>query len=263
MFAGQASAALLTIPDAHYELSISLDGTILPSLGIGSTASTYLTAGGDITLGGGSETSSAIMNAPDMTISGNSYGGPSAYVASAMGIIQYYYAVFGPARVSVPMLISASVSTSVLGGVSGTVAGVSGLVTWDTDNLGTRVIRACSALSGASCGLLSASASVVDDPFFVTSNPGAPYGIILRLDGSTGPSILTSYFSGSVDPLVSIDPTWLLDHPDYRLVFSSNIAAETAPVPEPPTSTLLLTGLGLIGVFACRRKVTHPPKLSG
>ncbi len=240
----------VSIPDAHYELGVSSQvepgGIVFPVFGVGSIGHTYCTPGG------GCETSSAVMNAPDMTISGNMYGLIGTIPSSASGIIQYYYAVIGPADVSVPMLISASVSTSVFGGPpGGTVTGVTGRVVWTTGSgSGTESIIGCSTLDPGGCNAgggayYPSSASVVDHPFSVSAN--AVQQIALSLTGSAGYGTVTSYYEGSVDPLVNIDPAWLADNPGYSLEFSSNIS--TVPLP----AAIWLFGGGLMGLIGAGR----------
>jgi len=57
--------------------------------------------------------------------------------------------------------------------------------------------------------------------------------------------------SGSIDPMLVIDPTWLSNNPGYSLVFSTNLSA-TEAVPEP--LTLSAFAAGLIGLAALRRR---------
>jgi hypothetical protein len=64
-------------------------------------------------------------------------------------------------------------------------------------------------------------------------------------DGGTG-------FTGTLDPLVEIDPSFLATHPGFSVEFSANIPTAPAAVPE-PSSIALLTA-GLFGLGFSRRK---------
>lgn len=57
---------------------------------------------------------------------------------------------------------------------------------------------------------------------------------------------------GYIDPYLSIDPTYLKDHPTVALNVEQGVG-NIAPVPEPETWALLLAGLGLMGSVARRR----------
>ena len=62
----------------------------------------------------------------------------------------------------------------------------------------------------------------------------------------------TGSVSAGVDPVVSIDPTWLANNPGYSLVFSANIF--TVPLP----GALWLSGSGCFGLIglAARKKLS-------
>jgi hypothetical protein len=60
-----------------------------------------------------------------------------------------------------------------------------------------------------------------------------------------------------IDPLLSIDPGWLANHPDYYLAFSSN--SDLAAVPEPGSVLLLVTmGVAALAVMVGRRRRARP-----
>lgn len=58
-----------------------------------------------------------------------------------------------------------------------------------------------------------------------------------------------------IDPIISIDPDWLSQHPGYTVVVDEGIGNGTmAPVPEPSTWCLLLSTLPML---AWRKRKTH------
>jgi hypothetical protein len=243
------------VPDASYEIAASAgpsSNVAFPTLGIGSVSGTFDTVSGGVLVG--TESSGATVDGAFITISGSSTGLSPVYLSTAMAISQFYYEVIGPEALIVPMLISASVSTSVFGGdPGGTDTSVTARVVYTTDT-GTEQLIACSSLSAINvCFPYPTADSLIDHPFNVMSL--ALQEIILRADGGTNYSTSGSSYSGTADPLVTIDPTWSLEHPGYSLVFSSNIASDTPTngVPEPQSYALVLTALALMRVLARRR----------
>jgi len=59
--------------------------------------------------------------------------------------------------------------------------------------------------------------------------------------------------SGSIDPFIFVDPHFAKAS-DYKITVLDGVA--NAPVPEPGVATLLLAGLGLVGLVAARRPLT-------
>jgi hypothetical protein len=60
-------------------------------------------------------------------------------------------------------------------------------------------------------------------------------------------------FSGFIDPVITIDAAWAVEHPGYSISVSPGVG-NTVPVPEAETYAMMLAGLGLVGFMAKRRK---------
>ena len=59
----------------------------------------------------------------------------------------------------------------------------------------------------------------------------------------------TGLYSATVDPMITIDPTFLANNPGYSLVFSSNIKLSSS-IPEPSTWAMLLLGFTSLALLA-------------
>ena len=261
-FAGSITALLFcpvawsfpVVPDAYYEIAVTTTGAngtnpAILALPYGSLSSHYCTIGGGVVVG--CQTSDAVIDGVYMSVSGLMSGPSGTIISSASAIAQYYYAVIGPADVSVPMGINGSIGTFVAGGdPGGTQTSVTGQIAYTIGSGGSTVsVKACSTLAAVfpGCTVYPTSASLVNAPYTVTAN--TVQSVISSLGGSTGTSNNASSYSGTIDPIVNIDPTWLANNPGYSLVVSSNFA-----VPLPPAVWLFGSALGLMG--AVRRKIT-------
>jgi hypothetical protein len=97
------------------------------------------------------------------------------------------------------------------------------------------------------CGTESASGSLSDVQF---SNEDTNTLYDMQVLASGYSSLGTGNFSATVDPTISIDPTWLASNPGYTLEFSSNL---TAAVPEPSAWAMMLLGFAGPGFAGWRR----------
>jgi hypothetical protein len=170
---------------------------------------------------------------------GTTTGGNSPPNASAQGTATIYFEVFGPANVSVPLIITASGSTSASGVRAETSINV---------GYGAGSLLACSGagqLAGA-CGSEPTSFTGSKD-FNLTSDGLTDYNVTVTGNSTDGPGS----FSATVDPMIEINPTFP-DASEFTLVFSSN---DVTPVPEPSSWILMSSVLvGILGAGWIRLK---------
>ena len=177
--------------------------------------------------------------------------------------ISYFFDVTGPTNVSVPLNITglldasgddglglALVSVGVGGGTpvaAGDVFGNEGLVLAD----------ACNEFNPYACGNQGFVLSLPEGnppfstPFMVPSNTVEEIDLELFVGTNLGSA------SGFIDPVITIDPTFLANNPGFSLVLSSNIqqGPPTAPAPSSPEpASLALLGMGLAGIGVIRRR---------
>jgi hypothetical protein len=194
---------------------------------------------------GGSESSFATLsyNNGDITgsVNGSTVGGVATADASAQSSATIYFYASGPANVLVPLVLAASGTTSASGPATEAQVQVS--------SAGGSFV-ACSATGGqvGACGSEPTSFSGVKD-FSLTSDVLSDYGVIITGDSALG----TGSFSANLDPMITIDPTFLTNNPEFSLVFSPNVGGPT-PVPEPVSLALLSTALAGFGVIRRRRR---------
>jgi hypothetical protein len=165
--------------------------------------------------------------------------------------VNYYFELgssTGAAYYSVPLLVSANLVTT-MGGGGGTFnngyaqAGIS---------IGGIGESACSGSSSHCSGLPAIFSGDILN--YISSN--WLYQVIVSATAVVNSDAPTSMYA-SADPFIRVDPTFLSDHPDLSLTFSSNITntpPNTNPVPAPATVWLLGAGLlGWISVTQRRR----------
>ena len=191
---------------------------------------------------GGCETSNGYA-LPGLAVSasGVTVGGFYTAVGASQSQITYYYEVLGPAY-SVPMEISGVLTTSATGANAQSNAGIS--ATYGPN------LNACSTTMMGGCLFgYPANASLNDAAYTVPTGVIAAVSLIAygySDDGSGG-------YSALADPMVQIDPAFLLDNPGFSLVFSSNITSLSA-VPEPAAWAMVMVGLGGLGAAMRSRR---------
>lgn len=73
--------------------------------------------------------------------------------------------------------------------------------------------------------------------------------IVARAVGGGG----SAWSSAYIDPYISVDAAWALDHAGYSVLVSEGVG-NTAPIPEPSQCALFAAGLGLLGVASRGRR---------
>jgi hypothetical protein len=251
--------ANIIIPDATYEIAVSgPTNASFPSDGVGTISEGFCDSG----LGGGCQSATATVNGVEASISGTQAckagftSCPTATQATAQVSIALFYAVIDSANpldttTIVPLLMTASLTTGVSGPGTSADTSASGVIVWGETNF----IQGCTLLGASYCPSegpsVGSDASVTDAAFSVQADTvqridmSLSGGTASSGDGGTG-------FTGTLDPLVEIDPSFLATHPGFSVEFSANIPTAPAAVPE-PSSIALLTA-GLFGLGFSRRK---------
>jgi hypothetical protein len=204
------------------------------------------TASGTASTGGPTSVSpGATVSPPYITVT-STLSGPGQAISQAYE--EYWFRVSGPAGLSVPITIQASGSvTQPLDSTPN-----SAQLSFGTPTGVSEIASACLAINAINCGSLGSRSSFsITLPETVTS--GADYNLQMTVYVVAQVSAGTDTQSATVDPFLSIDPTFLLDHPGFSLEFSSGVV-NVSPVPESSTWAMLLLGFAGLGFMAYRRK---------
>ncbi len=173
----------------------------------------------------------------------------------------YTFQIVGPTSVVVPLVISGRMGL----GFTGTpAAGANGAVkAWATDNYPYNSHIVSQDSVSTICGPTTDPAACnVAFALHINLLSGTPtqVGQIGTIDLEAQADFYGTYFTAtaayaSVDPLVSIDPTFLAANPGFSLIFAPGVVNMAAPVPEPGALTLMFGGLLALGaVLRARRR---------
>lgn len=193
-----------------------------------------------------------------VTASGNNTkvtgAGIGYYSSGVSAEVTYFFEVVGSISEPVPVDISASGSASATSANNSDVYGTAGIITPFGD------ATACSSPSLGACPVPSPTVGIVQNPFSVTLRGNVTPERIYEIDVSAGGSaagFFGSSFSASIDPQVSIDPSFA-DAQDFSLEFSPN---PPSLAPEPSSMPLLLVSC-LILAMALRLRSARRRRVS-
>ena len=199
------------------------------------------------------------MGRPTVAVSGSTEGSQNLTGANVGSALTYFIYVGGPdTAILVPIVYKALLATSASGRDSTGNEGSQALATFgvqeyannpdaiNNDFVGNILSRSLEAQNRYGSDAESFSTELVGTLQVQSSHYLAiDLGANVRLqDGGYG--------SAMADPYFQIDQEFVNAHPGYSLSFSP-FAGNVAPVPEPATWAIMLTGFGLIGLVMRRR----------
>ncbi len=210
-------------------------------------------------MGSGSVTSGPVafasVSSPGWTENSPGYNG-LPMLGDMLTELSYDFQIVGPAAVTVPLVISGRIG---LGFSGPPTAGSNATVqAWATDNYPYNSHRVSQDSISTVCSS-SGDPAACNVGFALhinlVSGTATQVGQIGSVNLDAEASFYGTYFAATasyafVDPLVSIDPTFMAANPGYSLVFAPGVlnAEAPLPVPEPATWGLMLLGLGAVGL---------------
>jgi hypothetical protein len=194
-----------------------------------------------------------VAGSPNVLLTAHGVGnGGVGDIATDIGV-HYSYEVLGPTNgVVVPLSFTwaASITSiqpfSSLGPLGGVTVAVSGIT--PDFGVGALVLDRSAPSCPSPCVVIRSET----DSFLQRTGVVGTVDLGISLDVAIPGDDLTVM----LDPMITIDPIFLLDNPGYSLIVSPGIGnGPTNPVPEPESYAMLLAGLGLLGFLARRRKL--------
>ncbi len=191
------------------------------------------------------QVSPSLQGSPSISVvASTTTGGPGD--ASAAGELDYYFEVEGPGPEGseVPVDISAILTTQAFGG----------------ESLAYLTLNTFGQLAGAQASDVHGFPSPPYAPPYDSVNysgvPDLQLGVIYQVDLLAEANVSSGYGIGgstaSIDPTITIDPTFLAENPGYSIIFSEGVS-KSSGMPD-GGSTLALLGFAFTGVAAFRRR---------
>ena len=182
---------------------------------------------------------------PEPAVSANVSTGAKNEWVYAESSVDYYFAVSGPGALSVPVSINYTLSV----GSSSNNSMRDRVEFWPSPNMSYTSEISASCGGGQCYNPLDPKAAsyqwsyTYSGVYTFDMIPGDYTELYIYAGASAIPG--TGSAHASVDPVVTIDPTWLKEHPGYSLEFSPGVG--NGAIPEPATWTMMILGAGLVG----------------
>ncbi len=240
LIAWSCGSVALAVPGATYTINLGTgedyQSSSNPSGSLSSTSPTVSDGpiGGSTAGDPGEASASASITAgtdPNVTVSTTTSYVPdsSSYSATAIATLAYYFEVTGATGgadidINGNYILNTETATSASSGPSSLELLLSGNVEYSVP--------------------LGFSSSAFSETDLVSTNAVWEIQLTARVDSLNA----NSPNSATIDPLISLDPVYLAEHPGATLEFSDGFA----PSPEP--ASLALLGLGAMGLLGRRRR---------
>ena len=204
------------------------------------------------------ESASVVLN-PQPTLTTSIIGTsiqPSNSSTQSLATSTYYFSINGPSSIMVPVLVQANISSDLTGDPASVGWLIDANVMVQSTVSGSAFLGPCTPGDGV-CSLdqFAASPMALDEVVDFASNA------LTEVQMSAGIRVFNDVpgtpYSGSltVDPIFTIDPSFLAANPGYSLSFSSGVGdSALSGAPEPATWALMLAGFGGLGATLRRRR---------
>lgn len=182
---------------------------------------------------------------------------PAAGALAAQSAMRYYFSIVGTPGTDVPIQFEGITRTSVNSG-NGLGGAKASLISYDQRGTSALLVdRYCSngPFPGVGAGTnlcsLSASSFSVGGRFqsVASGTDFSGYLDLIAYAGFIGTSSSLFNVQAFIDPVISIDPTFLASNPGFSIVVSQGLGNGeiAAAVPEPAAWVMMLAGFGAIG----------------
>jgi hypothetical protein len=263
LFARSSHAQAVPAADPGYFLVLEEDGPVSGEYPFGPPPASYTSAGWPGLPGSGSgplgtsslfdgdasaQASISLTGSPSIAVVASTIGG------SALAEAQLYYSfeVVGPPGskgTGVPVDVSATLTTQVVGEVGEAVAELSitnfgGLATAQAQDAGLPSPPYAPAYDSENYfGVLDLELGTVYQVYMTVTAGAVPFG---------DPPAPSGTSSASIDPTITIDPTFLSENPGDSIVFSDGVTQGSSVPDSASTLTLLSGALAGLAALRCR-----------